>query len=210
MKERVAVMGAGQLGEGVARLASEVGYEVAGFLDDYKDEFVGYPVIGKFSELYRLRAKNITHVVPAFNIPQPERVRLIDQLLEEGFEVPTLVHETVYQGVNNEFGKGTIIFPYTVLWSNIKIGKGCLVKSFSTIGPYVELGNGVNIYPSVTVGARSVVGNNVLFYMHAGCGEGVKIADGCQIYGNSLVLKDIGESNTKWAGVPARQVRSQR
>lgn len=206
MSKRIAIMGAGQMGEDIAKLAFESGYEISGFLDDFKSEFAGYPVIGKFTELDRLASKNINCVIPAFNIPQDERVRIIEFLLKNGFEVPILIHQTVYQGKNNDFGKGTIIFPYVVLGSNIKTGNGCLIKSFSTLGPNVKLGNGVNIYPSGIIGARSIIGNNVLFYMRSGCSDGVKIADGCRIYGNSLLLTNIDDPNTQWAGTPAHKI----
>jgi UDP-3-O-[3-hydroxymyristoyl] glucosamine N-acyltransferase len=204
--KKIVVMGAGQLGESVARLASEIGYKVIGFMDDYKDNIEGYCIIGKFAELDKLKSENITHVIPAFNIPQQERVNLVNRLLEEGFKVPSLIHKTVYQGINNEIGSGSILFPYTVLGSNIIIGKGCLIKSFSTIGSYVKLSDGINIYSSATIGARSIIDKNTLFYMHSGCADGIKIAENCKIYGNSLVIKDIQESNTNWAGTPAYKI----
>lgn len=96
----------------------------------------------------------------------------------------------------NVFGPGLSIAHYgmLVVHSNAKIGKNCRIHEGVTIG--ATGGND----------CAADIGDNVFIGTGAKILGGIKIADGVAIGANAVVVKDILEPNTTWAGVPAHKV----
>lgn len=99
--------------------------------------------------------------------------------LKIGFSIPI-----------NVFGAGLILFHWgtIVVSANAKVGNNCQLYCCTNIADGVEIGDNVFIAPGVKIL------NNV------------KIADGVRIGANSVVTKDILESNITVAGAPAVKV----
>jgi serine O-acetyltransferase len=83
-----------------------------------------------------------------------------------------------------------------VVSSCAKIGKRCKILSDVTIG-----GHG-----RYDIGGAPILGDRVFVASGARIIGNVHIADGVVIGANAVVIKDIVEPNTTWAGIPARKV----
>lgn len=78
---------------------------------------------------------------------------------------------------------------------NARVGKNCRIHEGTTIG--------ANKYGSTQA---PIIGDNVYISTGVKIIGKVKIADGVVIGANAVVVKDISESSTTWAGVPAKKV----
>lgn len=103
-----------------------------------------------------------------------------------GFEIPF-----------NTFGPGLAIAHCgsIIVNANARIGKNCRIHEGTTIGAN---GYGNQDAPQI--------GDNVFIATGAKIIGGIKIADNVVIGANAVVVKDITEPGTTWAGVPARKI----
>lgn len=93
-------------------------------------------------------------------------------------------------------------------------GPGLAIEHYGylVVNGFASVGKNCRIYEGVTIGDRSdggkaaIIGDNVLIGTGTKIIGPVKIADNVAIGANSVVVKDIVEPNTSWAGVPARKV----
>lgn len=83
------------------------------------------------------------------------------------------VHESSYIDENVKIGKGTKIWHFSHILSNVRIGKNCVLGQNVCVGPNVRIGNNVKIQ------------NNVSVY------EGVTLEDNV-FCGPSMVFTNVG------------------
>lgn len=94
----------------------------------------------------------------------------------------------------NVFGKGLVI------WHAERI----IVNSASKVGDYCSLSSGVVIAQAHD--GCPTIGNHVELMLDSKVLGDINVADHVRIGANALVIKSIGESNTTWAGTPARKI----
>lgn len=114
----------------------------------------------------------------------------------------SLSHRLGFSIPFNVFGKGLSIAHYGALVVNsyCRIGENCRVHEGVTIGVSGDA------YWGDGEGKAAVIGNDVFIATGAKIIGDVKIADGVAIGANAVVVKDIIEPNTSWAGVPAKKI----
>lgn len=96
----------------------------------------------------------------------------------------------------NVFAEGLAIPHYgtIVVHANAKIGRNC------------RLQEGVNIGATSGSHEAAVIGDNCFFGSGAKIIGAVKIADDVAVGAGAVVTKDIAESGTTWAGIPAKKI----
>ena len=99
----------------------------------------------------------------------------------------------------NVFGPGLSIPHYgtIVVHGNVRAGKNCRLQEGVTIGAT----NGSH--------EAAVIGDNCYFGSGAKVIGAVRIADNVAVGANAVVTKDIEESGTTWAGIPAKKISDQ-
>lgn len=84
---------------------------------------------------------------------------------------------------------------------------GCLVvNGKARIGKNCRIHEGVNIGATNGTSDSPVIGDNVFIGTGAKIIGGIHIADNVAIGANAVVVRDIDEPGTTWAGVPAKKV----
>lgn len=119
------------------------------------------------------------------------KMRFVHMNHKLGFSIPL-----------NVFGKGLSIAHYGLLVvnANAVVGENCRIHEGVTIGVTGD------DYKDGKEGSSAVIGNNVFLATGVKVIGRVRIADGVAIGANSVVVHDILEPNTTWAGIPARKV----
>lgn len=94
----------------------------------------------------------------------------------------------------NVFGEGLAIWhgQNIIVNKEAKVGRNCSISASCCIGS--------------AHGAAPVIGDNVEMSLGSKVLGGIKVADDVTIGADALVLKDIDEAGTTWAGVPARLI----
>ena len=112
------------------------------------------------------------------------KIRFIKLGQRLGFSIPL-----------NVFDKGLYIAHYGSI----------VVNQYSTVGTNCRIHEGTCIGADGTNDAPKI-GNNVFIATGAKIIGNIRIADGVAIGANAVVVKDILEPNTTWAGVPAKKI----
>lgn len=118
----------------------------------------------------------------------------------------TLVHPAAIVAPNAKIGAGSILYPNTVVLSNVRIGKHVTILSGSVLNHEAEVGDwsilasGVMVSGAVHIGRSCYLGVGSSIRETVSIGDGSLVAMGAAVAGNVSVGSTVG-------GVPARPLR---
>lgn len=200
---KLLILGAGGHAKVVAEIANLMKrWDEIAFLDDNQElkEVNGYKVIDRLRnyKLYREEYEN-AFVAIGNNI---FRMDLIENLLEEGFKVPVLIHPFTAISSNAHIDKGTVVMAGAVINTNTIIGKGCIINTSSSIDHDCTLEDGVHISPGVHIGGTVNIGKCTWVCIGSSIANNIIIGKNAIIASGAAVTKDVPD-NVMVAGVPA-------
>lgn len=154
----------------------------------FKHDIVwSYQILLRKAEYYQNCRKDLLGRIMCMLI----KLRFVSLGQRLGFSIPL-----------NVFGMGLSIAHYgtIVINNNAKIGEYCRIHEGVTIGV-----SGVDYWGNTSGGAARI-GDCVFIGSGAKIIGNIKIAEGVAIGAGAVVVKDILEPNSTWAGVPAKKV----
>lgn len=202
---KLLVLGCGGHGRVVADAAQKTGnWEVIRFLDDRYTQDTpvdGWTLIGNFDAASKFVGEYTHAVVGIGN--NTLRLKLIDQLKAQGFQIPTVVHPQAVVSDHVSLGEGSVVFAGAVVNIGSQIGSGCIVNTSASVDHDCRLADGSHVAPgahlsgNVTLGERSWVGTG------ASVKEGVSIASDVIVGVGAAVVKNVSDQGVV-VGVPAQ------
>ncbi len=134
---------------------------------------------------------------------------LVGKALASGLApIPTVVHpRALVQGGDCTIGVGGVIAPGCVVTANVCIGDFVLLGVNVAIGHDVVIGDYVTCNPGCQVSGNVRLGSGVLVGAGATIREQITIAPDVVVGAQACVVKNVDESGTTVAGVPARRLR---
>ena len=135
-------------------------FEQISFLDDKSSV-----AIGKMSDFDRY-TNDFDNAVVAIGDAE-KRLKLIEQLIDAGFDVPALIHPRAYISPSAVIGKGSFIEPMSVIHTEVQIGTGCIISAGTIINHNAVVGDGCHLNCGTIVGARV----NVSSLKKTNCGQ---------------------------------------
>ncbi len=158
MSKPIAIVGAGGLGKEIACLINVLpDYELIGFYDDglpVGQTILGkHPVLGSTQDL--IDTKEELAVAIAFGNPSTRKKVWEKLQVNTRLALPVLIHPRALV-MNKErisLGQGTVIFPFSILTTDIELGVNCLVHTCASVHHDVRVGSHSVIMP----GARLVM-----------------------------------------------------
>lgn len=159
------ILGAGGFGQMIKETALALGYEKVVFLDD---AVKGEDVIGMCCD-YVLRHSEYPAAVAAFG-NNKTRLFWTDKLLEEGYEVPAMVHPSAIVSPSATLEPGCFIMQRVVVNTHTRIERAALINSGAVVdhdsvvcaGAHVGLGSVVKANCTIESG-RKVEAGEVIF-----------------------------------------------
>lgn len=159
------ILGAGGFGQMIKETALVLGYEKVVFLDDAAK---GEDVIGMCCD-YVLRHSEYPAAVAAFG-NNKTRLFWTDKLLEEGYEVPAMVHPSAIVSPSATLEPGCFIMQRVVVNTHTRIERAALLNSGAVVdhdsivcaGAHVGLGSVVKANCTIESG-RKVEAGEVIF-----------------------------------------------
>lgn len=196
------ILGAGGHGKVAADIAIKMDkYKEILFLDDTKEgQVMGLTVAGKISD-YAAWRKRADYFVAIGN--SKARADFIEQLLNDGESVATLIHPCSCIGEGVSIGHGTVVMAGAVINPDAAIGTGAIINTASsvdhdcTIGDYCHISVGAHLAGTVTVGSHTMIGAGATVI------NNVTICENCMIGAGAVVISNI-ETEGTYIGVPAR------
>jgi sugar O-acyltransferase (sialic acid O-acetyltransferase NeuD family) len=157
--------------------------------------------LGKFLKLHSL-----TPIIIAIGDPTQRR-SVHERLREDGLHFRGLVDPEVILSEFVTIGEGTIIFPGTILTTNIVIGDHTHINLSCTISHDVHIGEFCQLSPGVNISGQVRVGNGVFIGTNASIINGspsypLEIGDNVVIGAGACVIRSA-PSGSRLIGVPA-------
>ena len=155
------ILGAGGFGQMVKETAVALGYENVVFLDDAAK---AEDVIGMCCD-YVLKHSEYPAAVAAFG-NNKTRLFWTEKLLEEGYEVPVIIHPSAIVSPSAVFEPGCFIMQRAVVNTNTRIEKAVLINSGAVVdhdsvvekGAHVGLGSVVKAHCTIKEGHKVEAG----------------------------------------------------
>ena len=159
------ILGGGGFGQMIKETALVLGYEKVVFLDDAAK---GEDVIGMCCD-YVLRHSDYPAAVAAFG-NNKTRLFWTDKLLEEGYEVPAMVHPSAIVSPSATLEPGCFIMQRVVVNTHTRIERAALINSGAVVdhdsvvcaGAHVGLGSVVKANCTIESGRKVEAGEVIL------------------------------------------------
>lgn len=201
---RLGIIGAGGHGKVAADIAVRSGYDEILFFDDnYRGKLCGgHPVAGKCCEiLEHIDGSEAFVAVGNASV----REKLMEDLIDHGMAIATLIHPDAVIGTGVEIGVGSAVMAGAVLNPECKLGKGCIVNTCASVDHDCCLGDYVHVSVGAHVAGTVVIGNGTWIGAGAVVNNNLHITGACMIGAGAVVIDDIEERGT-YVGVPARKL----
>ncbi|QNH61463.1 NeuD/PglB/VioB family sugar acetyltransferase [Hymenobacter sediminicola] len=205
---RVAIIGAGALGQQLAQHLRQQGRRVAGFFDDTLPvgATAGGTVLGTTSAAAQAYTSGIFDelLLGVGYEHMGRRQQLFEQLQAAGLPFGGFVHASAYVDSSVVLGPGVFISPGCVLDLNVRLDAnvllytGCIVAHDTHIGAHTLLAPGVRLAGRVQVGVRCFLGIGTTVI------DSLKLGADVRTGGGTVVIDNLPEPGT-YVGVPARR-----
>tara|TARA_R110002096_G_scaffold207679_1_gene394080 strand:- start:831 stop:1505 length:675 start_codon:yes stop_codon:yes gene_type:complete len=209
--ERVAIVGAGDLGFSTLRLLKQIPEQIpVGFFDDtcHSETIHGLPILGKLESIIPLwHSKAFDGIVIAIAYKHMKfRRELFHQLQDQGIRFCSIIHPSTVRAAETVIGAGTILFPGCTLDTGAHIGDNCILNAGVTIAHDSQIEDHTIFGPGVTLAGFTKVEHSCFL------GTGTTVIDNITI--NACIFTGAGTVVTKdltdpflYVGVPARPLR---
>lgn len=207
---RIAIIGAGALGQQIAQHLRQQGRRVAGFFDDTCPGAITPegPVLGLVRAVAAgYAARNFDELLLGIGYRHmARRQQVFEELRADGIPFGQFIHPSAYVDPSVRLGPGVFISPGCVLDLNVRLEAnvllytGCVVAHDTRIGPHSLLAPGVRLAGCVQVGARCFLGIGTTVIDLLEVGADVRTG------GGTVVTCSLPEPGT-YVGVPARRLR---
>ncbi len=204
-KPELILIGAGGHAHSCIDVIEQQGYfQIAGLVDFFDRRYVqhfGYQVIGEDGDLPSLSRIYQYALITIGQLQSPDlRFRLYKQVVDLGFQLPTIVAPTAHVSRHTKLGAGTIVMHGAIINAGATVGNNCIVNSRaliehdSSISDHCHISTGAILNGNVTVGTGSFIGSC------AAIKEGVKIGNGC-VVGMGLTVRYNLSDSARFIGI---------
>ena len=202
--KKLLILGAGGQGKVVLDLALTCEkWDEISFLDGGKigEEVLGHSVIGDFREYKMLREK-YTHAIVAVG-NNDLRLKLTEELIGMGYEVPTLIHPSAIVSQYSTIGAGTVVMPQAVINISAQVGIACIINTGVIIEHDCHIGDGVHLSPRAVLGGTVSIGDRSWICLGAKVINNMTIGKRVIVGAGAVVIDNI-KDEALVIGVPAK------
>jgi len=179
------------------------GYQIAGLIgmpDEMHDHHLGYAVIGTDKDLPELAKAFQYALITLGQIRTPaHRTRLYLQVVELGFQLPTIMAPSAYVSPHATLGAGTIVMHGAIVNAGASVGKNCIINTCAllehdvTVADHCHISTGAILNGNTVIGSGSFVGSGTIIK------EGASLGQGCLV-GMGLAVRYNQPDNAQFAG----------
>lgn len=207
--DKLAIIGAGHLGEQMAHYAKLVGYDVVGFFDDTlgKGELkYNIPVLGSINDIEAsFNSNEFTHIIIGIGYKHLEfKSEVYSKIKTLNIPFGSIICDQTYVDRTVKLGDGIFIMPGCVVDQRVEIGDCAILNCNTTIshdskvGNYCFFGPGVVVSGFVNIGERSFIGSGSTLI------DSLTICSEVQVGAGAVVANNISDKGV-YLGVPARK-----
>ncbi len=202
------IIGAGGHGKVAAETAEAMdAWEKIAFLDDrFKAlaDSLRWPVSGPFADTEALQPEYADAVVAVGDADI--RLKLLEQLSNRKFRLPSLIHPTAWVSPSACLGEGCVVFAQVAVNADAHIGRGAIINTSATVDHDCVIGDGVHICPGAHLAGEVHIGHASWIGIGASVIQHVRIGADVTVGAGAVVIHDI-EDGVTVVGVPAMRLK---
>jgi sugar O-acyltransferase (sialic acid O-acetyltransferase NeuD family) len=203
-RPRLILIGAGGHARACIEVIEQHGlYQIAGLVgrpEEMHVQHFGYSVIAADHDLPNLSKVYQYVVIAVGQIQSPDiRIRLYQQAVELGFELPHIVAPTAHVSRHATIGAGTMVMHGAILNAGSRVGNNCIVNTRSllehdtTVEDHCHIATGAILNGGVKVGVGSFIGSGSVIR------EGVSLGSRCLV-GAGLTVRHNQAEHVRFVG----------
>ena len=199
MKSKVHVIGAGGHARAVIGLLQDLDIEVVNFHDSkiLDDE----NICGVLGTTQPVPDNGCVVLGIGDNQLRKERFQLMSEQIGNVF-----IHPTAYTSNSCTIGKGSILFPKTIINTLAVIGENCIINSGAIVEHEAVVGSHSHISVGANVCGRAKIGESCFIGAGAIVKDQVCITNNVILGAGAVVIKDIVEPGV-YIGIPAKKIK---
>lgn len=208
MKNRLAIIGVGELGQQVANLALSCGYNVVGFFDDFIPKEQNNTILGKTDEVFPFyKANAFDCLFIGIGYQHMDARKSFYEKYENKIPFATIIHKSVIIDDSAKLGQGVIVYPGCVIDKNVIIGNNVLLHIAVVVAHDSHVSNHCFISARVSIAGFSSVGQCCMLGINSTIIDNLNIVDNVTIGAGSVVIKNIDKKGL-YVGSPTRFIRN--
>ncbi len=182
------------------------GYELEGFLSDYKSDLNGYDIEYQIvDDMFSNRLSKSDAILIAVSDCNLKE-KIYDYYSSLNVEILTYIHPSAIVGKDVSVGKGTVVCPSVILTCDIQVGVCATINAHTSIGHDAKLGDFCTLSGHCDVTGFVNLGSKVFMGSHAAIIPHVKIGDGAVIGAGSVIISKVKPGVTMF-GNPAKKIK---
>ncbi|QTL99736.1 hypothetical protein GM661_18135 [Iocasia frigidifontis] len=198
--KKLFIYGAGGLGRDVFQIVStKTDIEVLGFIDDFK---AGNKISG--IKIFNYDAVkndyNDCFIVLAFGDPILKH-KIHQKIKKDNVNYISIISKQCFVSEDARMGKGCIIYPGTIIASNVCLGDNVVISGNTSIGHDVVVSDMSFIGFNCSIGGNTKIGKNNFIGSGSHIKDELKIGDNNIIGLNSKVLKSLSSDKIYYSEV---------
>ena len=211
MKERIAIIGSGDLGQSIAHYAQSNGFEIVGFYDDFQqaEKVKGIPILGKLDEI---ESDYMEHVFDALVCAVGYkhfgfREKVFNKYRHE-LSIPfaTIIDSSCHVDTTASIGDGVVIFPMAI------VDKGCVIEDNVLLNVGVTIAHDSRVKEHSFLSARvamagfSTIGKRCMIGINSTIIDKITVCDDTRLGGGTLLIHSVTKKGL-YVGVPAKWIK---
>lgn len=210
-KQKLAIIGSGDLGQSIAHYAKNNGYNIIGFYDDFQlSNSVGdIPVLGRLDKIepdFKNQVFDVLVCAVGYN-HFDFREKVFNRYHHEiGIPFATIIDKSCHVDSTVAIGEGVVMFPTAM------VDKGCVIEDNVLLNVGVTIAHDSIVKrhsflsPRVAMAGFSTIGERCMIGINSTIIDNVTISNDIRVGGGTIIIKSLTESGL-YVGVPARYVK---
>ena len=171
-------------------------FNIAGLIglpSELRNHHFGYSVIATDDDLPQLQKEYRFAFITLGQIHSPNsRIRLYEQAVELGFQLPVIISPTAYVSRHAACGAGTIVMHGAIVHAGARVGDNCIINNRSliehdvTVENHSHISTGAILNGGVTIGSGSFIGSGSVIKERVVIGACCVVGMGLSVKQNQL------------------------
>jgi len=189
------IVGAGGHTRPVIDIAVLLGYNIVGIIDtNYSGEpekIMDIEVIGGLDILKEYHPDQADVFVAIGD--NAKRKETTEEVIEQGFAIPNMVHPSAIISNSAQFGGGILINAGAIINAMSEIGNGVILNTGAIIDHECKIGAFVHLAPGTALAGRVQVGEGSFVGIGSSVIDKIKIGSHVMVGAGSVIIRDLAD-----------------
>lgn len=204
---RLAIIGSGDLGRSIAWYATQNGYLIIGFYDDFQrnKEVDGYSVLGTQANIVDdFHNGAYDALVCAIGYNHLKEREAIFNKYHYDYKIPfaSIIDKSCHVDPSSSIGDGVVMFPGSFVDKGVVLEDNVLLNVCVTIAHDTKIKAHTFVSPRVAIAGFTTIGRRCMLGINSTVIDNTKVCDDVRLGGGTLVINNLDRPGL-YVGTPA-------